>query len=92
VPHPLPARVAASLAERTDGWAAGLRLVALAVQPLPGQDETEQYLTSFTGSHRPVLDYLVSDVYGAQPQGIQAFLLQRSILDSLTGPRAVGNR
>jgi LuxR family transcriptional regulator, maltose regulon positive regulatory protein len=61
MPHPLPAQVAASVAERTEGWAAGLRLVALAVQRMPGQDETEQYLTSFTGSHRPVLDYLVSE-------------------------------
>ena len=86
IPYPLPAEVVTRLAERTEGWAAGLRLVALALQRMKGQPEIERYLTSFTGSHRPILDYLVADVFSAQPEAIQEFLLQTSILSSLAGP------
>ena len=86
VPFPLPPEVVTRLAERTGGWAAGLRLVALALQGMEVQSEVEGYLTSFTGSHRPILDYLVADVFSAQPEAIQEFLLQTCILSSLAGP------
>lgn len=86
IPFPLPPEVVMRLTERTEGWAAGLRLAALALQGMKKQTEIEQYLTSFTGSHRPILEYLVADVFSAQPEAIQAFLLQTSVLSRLTGP------
>lgn len=74
------------LADRTEGWPAGLRLVALALQGMKGQLDIEQYLSNFTGSHRPILEYLVADVFSAQPDPVQDFLLKTSILDRLSGP------
>ncbi|HZD09885.1 MAG TPA: LuxR family transcriptional regulator, partial [Candidatus Binatia bacterium] len=41
VSFPLSKAAAARLAQRTEGWAAGLRLVALAVQRMAGQSEIE---------------------------------------------------
>lgn len=86
VPLPLPDEVVNRLAERTEGWAAGLHLVALALQQLKKQEDIEQYLANLTGSHRPILDYLVADVFDAQSETIQEFLLQTSYLNRLTGP------
>src|SRR5690606_24493549 len=86
LPFALSDGVVEQLTARTEGWPAGLRLVALAVQRMQEQPEVEQYLTTFGGSHRPILEYLVSDVFNAQPEDIQEFLLQTSILDQLTGP------
>ncbi len=86
VPVPLSPKIITRVAERTEGWAAGLRLAALALQRMKEQPEIEQYLMSFTGSHRPILDYLVTDVFSAQPEAIQEFLLQTSILDRVAAP------
>jgi LuxR family maltose regulon positive regulatory protein len=86
VPASLPSEIVTRLAERTEGWAAGLHLVALALQRLKEPSDIEQYLASFTGSHRPILEYLVADVFNAQPETVQAFLLQTSFLSRLTGP------
>jgi LuxR family maltose regulon positive regulatory protein len=86
VPISLPSQVITRLAGRTEGWAAGLRLVALALQGMGKQPEIESYLTNFTGSHRPILEYLVADVFTAQPEAIREFLLQTSILSRLNGP------
>ena len=84
VPFPLPPEEIARLIERTEGWAAGLRLVALALQGKKEPAEIQDYLTSFTGSHRPILEYLVEDVFNKQAGTIQEFLLQTSILPRLT--------
>jgi len=79
----------AALETRTEGWIAGLQLAALALQgslAMPGRHETADFISSFTGSHQFVLDYLVEDVLQQQPDHIQTFLLQTSILERLCGP------
>src|SRR5204863_7382297 len=43
------------------------------------------FITSFTGSHHFVMDYLVEEVLGQQPESLQTFLLRTSILDRMTG-------
>ena len=73
----------AALEVRTEGWIAGLQLAALSMQ---GQTDPASFIQSFTGSHRFVLDYLLEEVLQRQPQKVQAFLLQTSILRRLTGP------
>ncbi len=79
----------AALEQRTEGWIAGLQLAALALQGTV-KDESQQgtaaFLQSFTGSHRFVLDYLVEEVLQQQPEKIQAFLQQTSILNHLSAP------
>lgn len=71
----------ASLEDRTEGWIAGLQLVALSVR---GQPDSSSLITAFTGSHRLVQDFLIDEVLNRQPEEIQDFLLQTSILDQLT--------
>jgi len=72
-----------ALEERTEGWITGLQLAALSMQ---GRDDVAGFIRAFTGSHRYILDYLTEEVLRRQPDEIQAFLLQTSILDRLCGP------
>lgn len=71
-----------ALEARTEGWIAGLQLAALSLQ---GLHDTAGFIKSFTGSHRFVLDYLIEEVLGRQPEKIQTFLLHTSILDRMCG-------
>jgi LuxR family maltose regulon positive regulatory protein len=73
----------AALETRTEGWIAGLQLAAISMQ---GHHDTSGFITSFTGSHHFVLDYLVEEVLQQQPEGVQTFLLHTSILDRMCGP------
>ena len=79
----LPADTVAMLAERTEGWAVGLQLAALSLE---GRDDVSAFVTSFSGSHRFVLDYLTEEVLDRQPDRVRDFLLSTSILERLSGP------
>lgn len=81
----LPADAVARLEERTEGWAAGLRLMALALQGRQDIVDADTLLSAFSGGHRYVLEYLVAEVIATQPENVQAFLLQTSLLNRLTG-------
>ena len=72
----------AALENRTEGWIAGLQLAALSLR---GRADVAGFIASFAGSHHFVLDYLVEEVLGRQPEPVQAFLLRTSILDRLCG-------
>ncbi|HEX6555912.1 MAG TPA: LuxR C-terminal-related transcriptional regulator [Ktedonobacteraceae bacterium] len=78
----LSAEDIAALERRTEGWIAGLQLAAISMQ---GLEDTTGFIQSFTGSHHFVLDYLVEEVLGQQPESVQNFLLRTSILDRLCG-------
>src|SRR5947208_5872696 len=78
----LSAEDIARLSTRTEGWIAGLKLAAISLQ---GQQDTTSFITSFTGSHHFVLDYLVEEVLQQQRDSIQTFMLRTSILDRLCG-------
>lgn len=71
----------AAVQQRTEGWAAGLELLA---HSLRNCDDVQVLLESFAGSDRYVLDYLMEEVVQRQPAGIQDFLLKTSILDRLS--------
>ena len=79
----LPDAVVAALADRTEGWAAGLQLAALSLQ---GRPDVTRFVTEFTGSHRYVLDYLTEEVLDGLAPEMTAFLLETSVLDRLSGP------
>jgi LuxR family transcriptional regulator, maltose regulon positive regulatory protein len=49
---------AALLHQRTEGWAAGLRL---AVISLAGHPDPERFVAEFSGSDRTVAEYLVAE-------------------------------
>src|SRR6266567_976637 len=72
-----------ALERRTEGWIAGLQLAAISLQ---GQQDATSFITSFTGSHHFVLDYLLEEVLQQQSESLQNFLLRTSILDRLCGP------
>ena len=72
----------AALETRTEGWIAGLQLAAISMR---GHEDATGFIESFTGSHHFVLDYLVEEVLGQQPESVQAFLLRTSVLDRLCG-------
>lgn len=77
-----------ALEARTEGWIAGLQLVALALQGYGQQPDTKdaaRFIQTFTGSHRYIVSYLVEEVLNRRPQGTMEFLLQTSILDPLSG-------
>jgi LuxR family transcriptional regulator, maltose regulon positive regulatory protein len=71
-----------ALEKRTEGWIAGLQLAALSLQ---GVQDIADFIQSFTGSNRFVLDYLLEEVLHKQPETIQTFLLQTSILERMCG-------
>src|SRR5436305_1513435 len=79
----LSAEDIAALERRTEGWIAGLQLAAISLQ---GHEDAAGFITSFTGSHHFVLDYLVEEVLGQQSERVQTFLLRTSILDRMSGP------
>lgn len=79
----LPRSSIAVLDERTEGWAAGLRLAALSLR---GRDDVAAFVDDFAGSHRFVLDYLVEQVLDRQPAGVTEFLLRTSLLASMNAP------
>ncbi|HTE19753.1 MAG TPA: hypothetical protein VK689_15410, partial [Armatimonadota bacterium] len=79
----LAPRAVARLAERTEGWVAGLQLAALSLQ---GVAEPDRFLDAFTGSSRYVVDYLSEEVLRRQPPEVADFLRRTAILDRLCGP------
>ena len=73
------------LYERTEGWAAGLRLAAISLERHP---DPERFVTEFSGSERTVARYLLEEVLERQPPDVRQLLLRTSILDRVSGPLA----
>ncbi|MER7396535.1 LuxR C-terminal-related transcriptional regulator [Streptomyces sp. NPDC000151] len=81
----LPRPAVASLRKRTEGWAAGLRLAALA---LARQPDPERYATGFSGTDDAVVGYLVEELLDGQPSEVRGLLLATSILDRVNAALA----
>src|SRR5690242_16001547 len=79
----LAAKDVTALEGRTEGWIAALQLAALSVQ---GREDVAAFIAGFAGDDRYVVDYLFEEVLQRQPDDVQAFLLQTSVLDGLSGP------
>lgn len=72
-----------ALDNRIEGWIAGLQMAVLSLRD---KENTHEFVASFSGSHRFIMDYLTEEIYNQQPPHIQAFLLKTSILSRLSGP------
>jgi LuxR family maltose regulon positive regulatory protein len=81
----LPEAGAALLHQRTEGWAAGLRL---AVISLAGHPDPERFVAEFSGSERTVAEYLIAEMLERQPPDVQDLLLRTSLLDRVNGELA----
>lgn len=78
----LSKEASARLATRTEGWAAGLQLAALAARSEDGQVQE----AGLRGENPYLLDYLLEEVLARLPAEQQSFLLRTSLLDEFCGP------
>ena len=88
----LPAKAVSTLEQRTEGWAVGVQMALLAMQarlPMHRDDRPgalSAFVEAFGGTYRYILDYLMEEVLGQQPQAIQDFLIETCILERMCGP------
>jgi LuxR family maltose regulon positive regulatory protein len=68
-----------TLAQRTEGWIAGLQLAALALQATETNNLSD-FVRTFSGSDRLLTDYLIDEVLSQQEPTVHQFLLRTSIL------------
>jgi LuxR family maltose regulon positive regulatory protein len=76
---------AALLHQRTEGWAAGLRLAAIS---LADHTDPERFVAEFSGSNRTVAEYLLAEMLESQPDDVKDLLLRTSLLDRVNGELA----
>ena len=69
------------LHDRTEGWAAAVRLAAMSLE---GHPDRRAFLRRFAEDDRAVGDYLFGEIYARQPPDIREFLLRTSICERLT--------
>ena len=75
----------ARLHQRTEGWAAGLRLATIS---MAGHPDPERFVAEFSGSDRTVAEYLIAETLERQPADVQDLLLRTSLLDQVNGELA----
>ena len=73
------------LHQRTEGWAAGLRLAVLS---LAGHGDPGRFVADFSGTNRTVAEYLLAEMLDRQPGDIQDLLLRTCLLDRVNGELA----
>jgi LuxR family maltose regulon positive regulatory protein len=76
----------ALLAERTEGWAAGLQLALLSLR---GRDDVHDYIRSSLTSDRGIVDYLLGEVLASLSDGDRRLVLDLSILPHFDADLAV---
>jgi LuxR family transcriptional regulator, maltose regulon positive regulatory protein len=74
------------LRQRTNGWAAGLRLAALAISDVPDPD---RFVAEFSNDTRCVADYLTGEILDRLRPDTLAFLRAISMTDPLSPELAV---
>jgi LuxR family transcriptional regulator, maltose regulon positive regulatory protein len=81
----LPADSLESLTQRTEGWAAGLRLAAMSLgaHPDPGQ-----FIKELLTEDSALICYLVDEVLNVQPPEVREVLLSTSILEHVNAEAA----
>ncbi len=73
----------AALQARTEGWAAGLRLLAVSLERIP-PSERAAFIEHFSRMDRYIFDFLAEEVLHRQEPEVKDFLLKTSILSELT--------
>lgn len=74
------------LVDRTEGWAAGIRLAAMSLQRAAS---VQEFFDDFAGEDQAVADYLVGEVLSGVPDELRAFLRTLSIGDEMPTGLAV---
>jgi LuxR family maltose regulon positive regulatory protein len=73
----------ASLVERTEGWPAGVYLIALALR---GHHDPGAFVRRFSGNNAYIAGYLFEEVISRQPGRVRRFLTRTAILRRFTAP------
>jgi LuxR family transcriptional regulator, maltose regulon positive regulatory protein len=81
----LPESALALLHERTEGWAAGLRLASLS---LTGHPDPERFAAEFCGNERTVAEYMLVEVLERQSEEARRLLSRTCVLERVSGPLA----
>jgi LuxR family transcriptional regulator, maltose regulon positive regulatory protein len=71
------------LMNSTEGWPAGIYLASLTLQH---REDKHDYIESFGGSSRYVVDLLGEEVLARLSEEVREFLLKTSVLRTMTGP------
>jgi LuxR family maltose regulon positive regulatory protein len=82
-PDTLAPSEAKLLHEKTEGWAAALRIVAST--PIRSQQDFAQYVRNLSGTQRPIGTYL-DEMFDGLPREMVQFMLRTAILDRLCTP------
>lgn len=80
--QPLPPQIVAAIIRRSEGWPAGLRLVALSLSATPSTDVDRLP----AGRSRLVMDYFLEEVLAQTGPEVIGTLLRSSVLDQLSVP------
>lgn len=89
LPHEFSSQAILALQERTEGWIAGLQMAAVSMRgwlQTKGPQGLSQFIETFTGTHKFILDFLVEEVISQQSLPVQEFLHATAILEQLTAP------
>lgn len=86
LPEELDPELVARLETRTEGWAAGLRMAAAALDRV---EDPAAAVAAFTGSHEIMAEYLLEEAVGRQDPDLQRFLMETSILPRFTAEACV---
>jgi LuxR family maltose regulon positive regulatory protein len=68
----------------TEGWVAGLRLLALSLNKLDSNTKRAAFLQRLPQADRHIFEFLADEILNEQPPEITRFLLETAILDELT--------
>ncbi len=81
----LPEAAVNLLADKTEGWAAGLQLAALSLRH-PGASNATRLVQTFAGARRHVFAYLMEEVLDHQTEEVRLFLQATAVLGQFSAP------
>src|SRR6188474_1085679 len=70
-----------TLCDRTEGWAAGIRLAALSLET---EEDKRGFVQRFAGNERAVSDYLLNEIFDRLPESRRRFMLRTAVPKRLT--------
>ncbi|MFQ5858013.1 MAG: LuxR C-terminal-related transcriptional regulator [Anaerolineae bacterium] len=73
-----------ALHDRTEGWPAGLRLLAGSLERIPSPADRTAFIQNLAQTDRHVFSFLAEEVLNHQEPATRTFLLETSILSELT--------
>ena len=83
-PVPLAPERIAAIEQRVEGWPAGLRLLAAALEGRTDPQTVETIVRTFAGNQQRMQEYFLGEFLHDLPAPVQQFLLETSVLTRLT--------